>query len=111
MYLTIFNSIEKCHLLYFYYEEYFRIVEPHIFGIDRRGRDAVYGYQVAGADALGRHVGWKCYLLEDMHRVQVLDAHFVGPRVGFKPGTRHWQRLYVQMPGCRPAFRGEVLRV
>lgn len=112
MYLTVFSAIEKCRLLYFYYDGYFRIVEPHVFGVERRGRDALYGYQVAGADEFGKHIGWKCYLTEDMHRVQVLDAHFVGPRRGFDRNTRTWQKVYVEMPaeGCRPTSQPLALK-
>ena len=105
MYLTIFQSIEKCHLLHFYYDGYFRVVEPHAYGIDRRGRNVLYGFQIAGTDLFGRHRGWKCYVVDRIECLHALDAHFLGPHVGYKGSavTHNWQRLYAEIKGCHPA--------
>lgn len=111
MYLTIFQAIEHCRLLHFYYEGYFRVVEPHVYGSDAAGRDVLYGYQIAGADALGRHTGWKSYLVLDMNSLLGLDAHFVGPRAGYKPKIHAWQRVYVEIQGCRPIQRPRTVSV
>lgn len=111
MYLTIFQSIEDSRLLHFHYDGYSRVVEPHLFGVDRRGRDVLYGYQVAGADMLGRHVGWKCYVAKDMHTILALDARFAGPRVSYEPRSHTWQRIYVQIEWRRIALSQHKVRV
>lgn len=111
MYLTIFQSIENCRLLHFHYDGYSRVVEPHLFGVDRRGLDVLYGYQVAGADIMGRHIGWKCYVAKDMHTILALDARFVGPRVSYDPNFHTWQRVYVQVDGRPIASSSHRVRV
>lgn len=104
MYLTIFQAIEQCRLLHFYYRGYFRILEPHIYGTGRSGKDVLCGYQIAGADAAGKHVGWKSFDVKEIENIQVLSAHFVGPRPGFHhPTSRSWTRIYVQLKStCLP---------
>lgn len=99
MYLDIYEAIEHRHLLQFYYGHYFRIVEPHAYGSDSRGKDALKAYQVAGADALGAHKGWKWYDPKQMDHVRVLPTVFVPRRDTFNLGDKRLLRIYCQVPG------------
>jgi len=97
MYLTIFHSIENHQLLHFFYDGYFRVVQPHVYGVSHHGRDVLYGYEVAGADAEGEHTGWQSYYAADIEGIKALSAHFTGPHSGYAASELHWQRIYVQI--------------
>jgi hypothetical protein len=105
MYLDIYEAIERRHLIQVYYGRYFRVVEPHVYGRDLEGRDILKVYQVAGADELGRHVGWKWFSISKMDEVKVLSTAFPGLRPPDGIRERALQRIYCQVaarPGEHP---------
>lgn len=97
MYLDIYEAIEHHCLMQLYYRDYTRIIEPRVYGSDLHGLDIVKAYQIAGCDALGRHVGWKWLHVAEMDRVSVLDTHFVTQRDSSTLRNRALQRVYCQV--------------
>lgn len=101
MYLDIYEAIEHRHLIQVYYRSYFRVIEPRVYGCDMRHRDVLKVYQVAGANELGRHVGWRWFTVSRMDEVMVLSTTFSATRSedGLRP--RVLQRIYCEVPSLR----------
>jgi hypothetical protein len=99
MYLSIFEAIENRYLLQFHYCGYFRIIEPHVYGHDLRFGDVLRGYQVAGADELGKHRGWKWFRTGKIEDLQILPTHFTGPRKGSQLTVERLDRVFCHLDG------------
>lgn len=103
MYLTIFEGIEKQRLLEVFYEECFRIVEPHLYGRDQDGKDVLKAYQIAGGLNQESSVGWKLFDMSGMHHLACLSTQFAGVRRGFRAGKPALQKIYCQLDPLKTA--------
>jgi hypothetical protein len=97
MYLDIYEAIEHRHLIQVYYGGYFRIIEPHIYGNDINGTDVLKAYQVAGANELGRHVGWRWFKVSKIDSIKVLPTAFPASRSSEGVRERALQRVYCEV--------------
>jgi hypothetical protein len=64
-----------------------RIVEPHVYGLDRSGEPVLLCYQVAGDGMSVAHGEWKLLKLRDAQAIVETDARFRQPRPGYKRGN------------------------
>jgi hypothetical protein len=99
MYLSVYEAIEHRYLLQFHYCGYSRIIEPHVFGHDRRFGDVLRGYQIGGADESGTHRGWKWFRTGKIESLQVLTSHFPGARAGADRTVERLERVYSRIDG------------
>ena len=97
MNITICDAIRARRLLRFVYEGYERIVEPHAYGVNTAGHEAVSAWLVAGWSASETAPGWRMYLLDAMRDVAALAERFDGTRAGYNPDDPHFVRLYCQL--------------
>lgn len=97
VYLDIYEAIENRRLIQMYYGDYFRVIEPRLYGNDFRGVDVLKAFQVAGSDAFGRHPGWKWFRAKDMDSVVVLSTKFWPHRLENTHHDRTLQRVYCQV--------------
>ena len=97
MYLDIYEAIERRRLIQVYYGGYSRVVEPRIYGCDSRHVDVLKAYQIAGADELGRHIGWKWFTVSRIEAVLVLATRFTASRNEDGLRNRVLQRVYCQV--------------
>ncbi len=95
--MPIAEAIRTQHLLTFSYDGYIRTVEPHTYGIDRKGHRALRAYQVTGGSESGERVGWKIFHERDMHGLAVLPQPFQGARPGYKRGDQLFARIEAQL--------------
>ncbi len=95
--MNIASAIHDCHLLSFVYDRFPRVVEPHCFGIDKKGHPALRGYQVQGGSESGEQVGWKLFHLSEMKQLVVLPRKFMGPRPDYKRGDKAFLRIEAQI--------------
>ena len=61
-----------------------RTVEPHAYGVDKKGRYLLRAFQIAGGSESGEYVGWKLFCADEISNLEVLDATFSGPRPEYK---------------------------
>jgi hypothetical protein len=101
MYLDIYEAIERRHLIQVYYGGYFRVIEPYVYGNDIHGTDVLKAYQLAGADELGRHVGWRWFKVSKMDAIKVLSTAFPGSRPTDGARERSLQRVYCEVDSSR----------
>lgn len=95
--MPIAEAIRTQHLVTFSYDGYRRTVEPHTYGIDRKGHRALRAYQVSGGSESGEHVGWKIFHERDMYGLAVLPQPFQGPRPGYKREDQVFARIEAQL--------------
>lgn len=74
---TICRAIRELRVLELRYHGFSRIVEPHIYGEDRHGDEAVRCYQLAGGSESGERAGWKMLKGRDAILVHLTETHFV----------------------------------
>jgi len=72
---TITEAIAQRMLLELTYHGERRTVEPHIYGIDTKGHDALLTYQVTGAKT-----GWRMLHVSEIHGLIITNNGFSGPR-------------------------------
>lgn len=69
------QAITQKHLIEFYYQDFQRIVEPHILGL-KDGVLQVLVHQVDGQSSSGILPDWRRMNLENILHLQILDATF-----------------------------------
>ena len=86
------KAINEKRLLEFYYDGYYRIVEPHVYG-NKNEKDGMMTYQVRGKSSSGV-LGWKRMYLEKMTNMRVLRERFPGKR---RVTGKHssWDEIYL----------------
>lgn len=90
-------AIEDRHLLEFRYDGFRRIVEPHAFGVSKRGRYTLRAYQVDGGSESGETAGWKLFHVSDMQSIVVSPERFPGPRPDYRRDDRIFARIISQV--------------
>ena len=91
---TICEAIRARKLLMFGYAERVRVVEPHLYGVNTAGNEALSAWLRAGYSRSDPGGGWRTYLVPEMYRVQVLDEVFDGPRPGYNPRDERMVRVF-----------------
>ncbi len=97
---AICGAIVSHRLLAFNYEGFERIVEPHRYGRNTAGHDALLAWLVRGHSESGAGAGWRAYLLVEMRDIRALDESFQSARPGYNPGDGSMQVVYCELtPG------------
>jgi predicted DNA-binding transcriptional regulator YafY len=95
--MSIAQAIQSQHLLTFSYDGYPRTVEPHTYGIDRKGHRALRAYQVGGGSESGEYVGWKLFHADEMSGLTMQSQTFSGPRPGYKRSDQAFAQIQAQL--------------
>jgi hypothetical protein len=74
-----------------------RIVEPHLVGVDSKGRYLLSAYQVGGIPNKSRATPWGTYFLNKMSRLVVTGKKFTGPRIGYNPSDPTMSRILFRL--------------
>lgn len=93
----ICSAIQNMNVLTFTYDGFERIVEPHAYGNDIKGNDAVRVFQIGGDSESGEVVAWKLFLTSKMQNLQVQDQKFSSPRPGYRQGDKAMRKIYCQL--------------
>ncbi len=99
MNVTICDAIRARRLLRFVYEGYERVVEPHIYGVNTAGNEALSGWLVGGWSSSATEPGWRMFLVEAMRDVAALAEPFTGGREVYNQNDPHYVRVYCQIGG------------
>jgi hypothetical protein len=100
--LLLCEAIRRRRLLMFEYGDRMRVVEPHLYGVNTAGREALSAWLRPGHSRADPDGGWRMYLVEGMHAVQLLPDAFDAPREGFNPDDPHLPEVF-----CRLAPPGD----
>lgn len=95
--MDISQAIKEKHLLAFNYDGYPRTVEPHTYGVDGKGHEAVRAYQVAGGSSSGEYRGWKLFHVAEMRSLQLLPETFMSARQGYSRNDKAFSIIYAEL--------------
>ena len=93
----ICEAISDLHLISFTYDGYYRVVEPHTYGVDTKGQPALRAYQVQGDGKSGPLSDWRLFRRDKMHGVTVLQKTFAGPRDGYRKGDPFFSTILCEL--------------
>lgn len=85
-------SIREQKTLRFTYNGELRSVEPHCYGVQQNGKEALLAWQLSG----GSGVGYRMFLVDDLAEVQI-EKKFAGPRLRYQSGDRRFIMIYEQL--------------
>ena len=77
----ICEAISSKNLIQFTYSGSARVVEPHLFGIGKKGVATLSAWQRGGASG----EGWRGFHINKISAFELLDEHFEEVRPGYNP--------------------------
>lgn len=92
----VYAALKNNKLLSFHYDEQLRVVEPHSFGITKKGELAVRVYQVSGESSQPLP-GWRMFSLAKMTHARALATDSQAPREGFVANDKHLQHILLEI--------------
>jgi hypothetical protein len=97
MHPTIIEAIKQRRVLSVSYDGLPRKVEPHIYGINSAGHEALSCYQVEGGSASGNPEGWKMLLVSKLDKAILTELTFT-PRTSPSPwADKPMRQVYAQV--------------
>lgn len=100
---SIVRAVDGRRLLELGYGGFSRVVEPHAYGVDRKGDEVLLCWQVSGGSGSGERTGWKLLKLREAASVTALRTDFV-VREGFAAEPpRAIATLYARVPAATGA--------
>jgi hypothetical protein len=100
--LRICHAIGERSLLMFGYRGTVRVVEPHLYGRNTAGHDALSAWMRPGWSRTDPEGGWRMFLAADLEAVSVLPDGFAGPRPEYNPADPHFVEVYCQLSAAGP---------
>lgn len=97
MNVVICDAIRARRLLRFVYDGYERVVEPHLYGVNSAGHEALSGWLVSGWSASDPEPGWRTYLIDQMRDTAALAEPFRGPREEYNPHDPRMAQIYCRV--------------
>jgi hypothetical protein len=97
MNITICDAIRARRLLRFVYDGYERIIEPHVYGVNTAGHEAVSGFLVGGWSSSETEPGWRMFLIDQMRDVAALAERFEGSREGYRADDPHYVTTHCRL--------------
>jgi hypothetical protein len=94
MTLLLCKAIAARRLLMFGYGGALRVVEPHLYGRNTAGHEALSAWLRPGHSRTDPDGGWRMYLVDELRELQELPETFDGPRDGFNPRDPHFVEVY-----------------
>jgi predicted DNA-binding transcriptional regulator YafY len=85
----IVGAIENQTHLSFSYDGESRTVEPHCYGIDTKGHEALRAWQV--------NKGWRLFHVSEMGTLSDTGRAFTGARPGYNPNDKHMVRIIARL--------------
>lgn len=96
----ICEAIAERRLLMFGYGDAVRVVEPHLYGVNTAGHEALSAWVRAGYSRTDPGGGWRMYLTDELRNLQALPEIFTGSRPGYNPDDSHFLEVFCRLePG------------
>jgi hypothetical protein len=94
---TIAQAIREKRCLSFTYDGYPRVVEPHTYGLSRKGEEVFRAFQVSGGHLSSHNEPWHLFSVSKTYGLSLTDKIFSGPRPGYKRGDNHIPTIFVEL--------------
>lgn len=86
---TIVDAITNKHILHFIYHGERRAVEPHCYGVDTNGHEALRAWQ--------QGKGWRLFHVSDIWQLTEAQHTFAGARPDYNPNDRQMIRIFAAL--------------
>lgn len=93
----IIEAIENRKLLEFYYNDHFRVVEPHTFGVSSKGNDNLSAFQIDGTSERNNGQDWGLFSIDKMDGLKILNENFEGTRPKYSKGDSRMIEIYKEL--------------
>ena len=93
----ICQAIRDLRLISFDYDDHYRVVEPHTFGVDKYNQVALRAYQIRGGSASEKTQGWKLFRGDYISGVTLLEETFSGPRREYRKDDEAFATIQCQL--------------
>jgi hypothetical protein len=93
----ISEAIEKRKLLEFNYQGFYRVVEPHTYGIFSNGNELLIAFQVDGGSKSRKPPFWSNFQLSEIEDLSIMEESFIEPREGYKRGDKRFKAIFSQL--------------
>ena len=100
--LRICHAIAERTLLMFRYRGAMRVAEPHLYGRNTAGHDALSAWMRPGWSRTDPEGGWRMFLADELEALSLLPERFAQARPDYNPGDPHFETVYCQLPGDAP---------
>lgn len=94
---TIITAINTKHLLRIEYHGYYRLVEPHTYGLNKKDHEVLSCYQTEGGSESNEPQGWKPLLVHEVRAISMIDNELQAARRGYKKDTKTMRHIYAQL--------------
>ncbi len=96
--LRICHAIAERTLLMFSYRGAMRVAEPHLYGRNTAGHDALSAWMRPGWSRTDPEGGWRMFLADELEALSLLPERFERARPDYNPGDPHFEAVYCQVP-------------
>ncbi len=93
----ICKAMAEMKLLEFYYDDYYRIVEPHTYGLSGNENEMLVAYQIKGGSKEGSLPGWRQFDLDKIERINILNETFRELRPDYVKGDKKIKTIYCEL--------------
>ena len=94
----VISAIKNRHILWFFYGDARRTVEPQTYGISTAGHPVLRGYQTAGGSRSDHSVGLRLYELAKMEGLKETNKRFAKARPQHNPKDSAMSKVIVSLP-------------
>ena len=92
------QAIFEHRLLRLSYGYRLRVVEPHAYGVNRKGHELLRAYQTWGTSESGEARGWKLLRVDEITAFEILDERFDAARPDYHRDDKALdRRIYCQL--------------
>ncbi len=93
----ITKAIENKKLLEFKYQGFYRVVEPHTFGVFSNGNELLIAFQIDGESKSRRPPFWSNFQVTEIEDLFIMDDSFLEQRDGYKRGDKRFKAIFSQL--------------
>lgn len=104
--LRLCHAIAGRSLLMFGYRGTVRVVEPHLYGRNTAGHDALSAWMQPGWSRTDPDGAWRMFLVDDLSDISILPERFAEARRDYNPRDPHFEEVYCQVPAAVPGAVG-----
>ena len=90
------QAVRDHRVVTFRYRGLARTVEPHIYGINTLGHEALSAYQIAGFSRSSDRHGWRMFLVSDIEDLVVQDKTFRRTREDYNPNDPNIPQIFAR---------------
>jgi hypothetical protein len=93
----IIKAISKMKLIEFDYDGEYRLVEPHAYGVSKKGNELLRGYQTEGGTKNGVVPDWRLFSVNKIENLNVKNESFECEREGYKRGDSVLNEIFAEL--------------